>query len=85
MNEAISKEQYRLKAKIIFFLFSKINIFILFFAYIITDSLDGFVILYAGAGLIIYRFVFSQTKMDNPYKIFLLQHISNFLKNSRKK
>ncbi len=85
MNDAISKAQYTLKAKIIFFAFSKINILIAFLVYLVTDSIDSFVMIYAGIALICYRFVFSKTKMDNPYKIFLLQHISDLIKNSRSK
>ncbi len=38
MNEAISKAQYALKAKIFYFLFSKLNILILVCVYVFSDS-----------------------------------------------
>ena len=83
MNEAISKAQYALKAKIFYFLFSKLNILILVCVYVFSDSLDTFLIAYIALALLAYKFVFSQTKMDNPYKTYLLDFISRFIKNLR--
>ena len=81
MNEAISKAQYKLKAKIHYFLFSKLNLLILFIVYIATDELDSFFIAYIALTLLAYKFLFSATKMDNPYRIFLLEILNDFAKN----
>lgn len=83
MNEAISKAQYTLKAKIFYFLFSKLNLIILFCTYLFNDSLDTCLIAYITLALLAYKFIFSQTQMDNPYKIYLLNFISCFIKNLR--
>lgn len=83
MNEAIGKAQYMLKAKPMFFLFSKLNFIHLLLAYFMSDTLYGFITSYIAMVLLSYKFLFSKTRMDNPYKIFLLHHISNFIKNTR--
>ncbi|RDU61486.1 hypothetical protein [Helicobacter sp. MIT 14-3879] len=83
MNEAIQKAQYLLKAKIFYFLFSKLNILICLLCYFFATSLDSFFISYIALALFSYKFIFSQTRMDNPYKIFLLDAISKFIKNLR--
>lgn len=84
MNEAISKAQYMLKAHIKYFLCTKLNLIIAFIVYLITDNLNSFLIIYIACAFVAYKFIFSQNKMDNPYKIYLLSYISNFIKNLRK-
>lgn len=84
MNETIQKGQYLLKAKIKFFLFTQMNLILLVFCYFITNSLIGFLTLYGPLMFVVYKFLFSKTRMDNPYNIFLLRKISDLIRNLRK-
>lgn len=83
MNEAISKAQYQLKATLFYFLFSKINIVTIIFAYLFSNNINTFLILYLSLALLFYKFIFNATKMDNLYKIFMLNIINNFIRNLR--
>lgn len=83
-EEAIKKAQYMLKAKPLFFFFTKLNLAFLACSYIFTSDITSFLICYLTMAFLGYRFSFSLTKMDNPYNIFLLKFISNFIKNLRR-
>ena len=82
-EQTIEKAQYALKAKIYYYFFSKLNLIILCVSYIF--SFQYFIIAYVFSTLLIYKFIFSKTRGDNPYKIFLLHLISLYLKNIRSK
>lgn len=84
MSEAISKAQYMLKAHIKYFLYTKLNLMIMFIVYLTTDDLDSFLIIYIACAFVAYKFIFSQSKIDNPYKTYLLSYISDFIKNLRR-
>ena len=81
--DTLRKAQYMLKLKITFFLASKANFVLLAISYFVFDSTNSFLIGYVALVTLYYKFLFSHTKMDNPYKIFLLDYVSKFLKNTR--
>lgn len=84
MNETLQKGQYLLKRNIVFFLFTRLNLFLIAISYFLADSFLGFLTIYGPSMLLCFKFFFSKTKMDNPYNIFLLKKISDLIKNLRK-
>lgn len=83
MNENIEnaiKMQYQLKLKIPYFLATKLHCIFLVSCYFLTDNFTNFSISYAVGVILLYRFIFKQNRLDNPYKIFLLEKFSKLIK-----
>ncbi|WP_416860874.1 hypothetical protein [Helicobacter ganmani] len=84
MDEAISKKQYTLKLKPIYFLATKFNLATLLFCYFLCET-QTFLMLYPILAFLLYRFVFKENKLSNPYSIFLFQKWSSFYKIVRRR
>ena len=79
MDEVISKKQYTLKLKPIYFLVTKINLVTLLVCYFFLDT-QTFLMVYPVLAFLLYRFAFKENKLSNPYSIFLFQKWSSFYK-----
>lgn len=82
MDEVISKKQYTLKLKPIYFLATKLNLAALLFCYFLCET-QTFLMLYPIFAFLLYRFAFKENKLSNPYSIFLFQKWSSFYKMVR--
>ena len=78
------KAQYILKAHFYFFLATRVNVFFFIICFFALDTMNFFVVYPVGA-LLLYRFVFRKTKLDNPYKIGFMQDVHNLWKKIRSK
>ncbi len=84
MEEVISKKQYTLKLKPLYFLATRLNIFVFILCFFFCENSKQFFMIYPVFGFLLYRFVFKEDKLSNPYSIFLLKNLSSFLRILRK-
>lgn len=86
MNNDFQKAQYLLKQNIWYFIATKLNLFLLVASLVIFQGLSAnFFLFYPVVVLVGYRFLFNISRLDNPYKIYLLALHFKFFKKLRNK
>lgn len=85
MQEILSKKQYTLKLKPFYFLATRLNIFVFIMSLIFSKDFQQFFMIYPCIVFLLYRFVFKENRLSNPYSIFILKKYTHFLKILRKK
>ncbi|MBX7491247.1 hypothetical protein [Helicobacter turcicus] len=78
-DEVISKKQYTLKLKPMYFALTRLNVFAIVLCFILLDS-KNFLMFYPPIAFLLYRFCFKETKLSNPYTIFLFKHWGRFIR-----
>lgn len=84
MEEVISKKQYTLKLKPLYFLATKFNVFVFIVCFFFCKDTQNFLMIYPPIAFLLYRFIFKENRLSNPYSIFLFKHYSAFLKILRR-
>lgn len=84
MEEVISKKQYILKLKPFYFLATRLNVFVFIVCFLFCKDTQNFLMIYPIIAFLLYRFVFKENRLSNPYSIFLFKYYSTFLKFLRK-
>lgn len=86
LNDILNKEQYRLKLNFFYFFGTKLNLIWLIFCYLFFDVFINFCIFYAVGALLLFRFLFSETKINGLfYKVFLFNLLHNLMLKIRYK
>lgn len=66
-------KQYTMKQNVYYFFATKLNLVTLILIYIYSNDFMNFVLIYPIVGIVLYKFFYKETKMDNPYKTFLYE------------
>lgn len=76
-------KQYTLKQNIYYFLATKLNLIIFACSYLFSDDIISFFLTYPFYALFAYRFLYNETKLDNPYRTFLYERFISLTRKIR--
>ena len=82
--EAFDK-QYMLKQSIYYYFLTKLHLMVIFAVFFISGSMTNFFLIYPIAVMVTYRFLYNETKLENPYNTYLMAKFISIIRQIRNK